>query len=91
VAQTKTLLIPGGIGDFMRLKMVSINIANGAAETSIALDYSLYGLNSVLCYGHTIRDTYTNNVQFDNLSGTTVTHTWSAADVADVIVWAIGY
>lgn len=90
MAQTQTKLIGGGIGDFARLKCVAINVANGAAETSIAIDYATHGINDVLLYGHTIRDTYTNNVQFDNLVGTTVTHTWSAADVANVICWAIG-
>lgn len=91
MAQTLTVLEPAQTGDFMRLKLVAINVANGAAETSVAVDFATYGLNQVLLYGHTIRDTYTNNVQFDNLSGTTVTFTWSAADVANAIVWAIGY
>lgn len=91
MAQTITTLAPGGIGDFARLKIVALNVANGAAETSIAIDYSTYGIQNPLFGGHFNRDTYTNNVQFDNLSGTTITHTWSAADVANVWVFCIGY
>ena len=90
MAQTQTVLQGGGMGEFAKLKCVAINVANGAAETSITIDYRTHGLTEVLFYGHTIRDTYTNNVQFDNLSGTSVVHTWSAADVANVICWAIG-
>lgn len=91
MAQTITVVEPGQVGDFMRLKLVVLNVANGAAETSVAIDFSTYGLGQVLLYGHVNRDTYTNNVQFDNLSGTTVTFTWSAADIANALVWAIGY
>lgn len=91
MAQTITTLIPGGIGDFARLKVVLLNVANGAAETSVAIDYATYGINDPKLAGHFNRDTYTNNVQFDNLSGTTGTHTWSAADVANVYCFCIGY
>jgi len=91
LAQTQTILAEGGPGDFLRLKCVAINVANSASETSIAIDYALHGLNDVKLYGHTPRDVFTAAVQFDNLVGTTVTHTWTAVDVANVIVWAIGY
>lgn len=90
MAQTLTVLASGGIGQAEKLKLVAINVANGAGETSVTIDYVTYGLHELYIYGHTNRDTYTNNVQFDNATGTSVVHTWSAADVANVIVWAIG-
>lgn len=91
MAQTLTVVEPGGLGQGAKLKVVVINVLNGAAETSATIDYKTYGLSRVLFYGHTNRDTYTNNVQFDNLSGdTSVVHTWSAADVANVLCWAVG-
>lgn len=90
MAQTLTVVEPGGIGNLAKLKLVAINVANGAAETSATIDYKTYGLNTVIVAGHQIRDTYTNNVQFDNATLTSVVHTWSAADVANVICWAIG-
>ena len=91
MAQTITNIHPASKGSFEKLKIVVLNVANGAGETSITVDYTTYGLAGVLLYGHQIRDTYTNNVQFDNATGTSVVHTWSAADVANVLVWAIGY
>lgn len=91
MAQTLTVLQSGGKGEFSKLKIVAINVANGAAETSITVDYKAYGLNDLILYGHTIRDTFTNGSQFDNATLTSVVHTWTAADVANVIVWAIGH
>jgi hypothetical protein len=93
LAQTLTVLEGGQSGDFMRLKCVAINVANSAAETSIAVDFSVHGMNTVLFYGATPRDTFTQGAvgQFANLVGTTVTFTWTAADIANVIVWAVGY
>jgi hypothetical protein len=91
MAQTVTVIQPGGQGYFAKLKLVVLNVANGAGETSITVDYATYGLAGILIASHSIRDTYTNNVQFDNATGTSVVHTWSAADVANVLVWAIGY
>jgi len=73
------------------LKLGAINCAIGAAETSVAIDWSLKGITTVVAYGATPRDTYTNNVMFHDLSGTTVTYTWSAADIANIVVWALGY
>ncbi len=93
MAQTTTILAAGGVGDFARLKLVVLNIANGASETSIAVNMATHGMNSVILYGFMPRDTWTANAAgvFANLSGTTVTYTWSATDVADVLVYAIGY
>lgn len=96
MAQTQTVLgspaatlqggIPAGV-----LKVGCINVANGASETSIAIDWAVYGFSTVIIYGLTRRDTYTAGIDFSNLSGTTVTYTWTATDVANVLVWALGH
>jgi hypothetical protein len=96
MAQTPTVLgspantsqggIPPGV-----LKLGCLNIANGAGETSIAVDWATYGFSTVIVYGLTRRDTYTAGIDFSNLSGTTVTYTWTANDVANVLVWALGH
>jgi hypothetical protein len=96
VAQTTTVLgVPantsqGGIPPGV-LKVGALNIANGAAETSIAVDWAVYGFSAVIAWGHIARDTFTNASQFANLSGTTVTYTWGAADIANALVWALGH
>lgn len=91
MAQTITRLKEAEAGGLSKMKLVALNVANGAGETSIAVNYQAYGLGTVLLYGHVNKDTFTNASQFDNLVGTTVTHTWTAADVANVLVWALGY
>jgi hypothetical protein len=73
------------------LKVGAINVANGASETSIAINWATYGFSNVIAWGATPRDTYTNNVMFHDLSGTTVTYTWTATDIANIIVWALGW
>lgn len=93
MAQTITRNTMPGIGQFARLKLVILNIANGAAETGATVDYASYGLGGVVLAGHIIQDPYTNGSQLDAFThgATSVVHTWTAADVANVRVWAIGY
>jgi hypothetical protein len=92
MAQTITIIEEPEMGMFSKLKLAVLNVANGAAETSVAVNWETYGINTVLLYDFTIRDTFTGAtwIGFANLSGTTVTYTWTSADVANVLVWAIG-
>lgn len=74
------------------LKVGSVNVVNGAGETSIAVDWSTYGIDTVICYGLMPKDTFTNTGgPHAALSGTTVTYNWIAADLAAVVVWALGF
>lgn len=98
MAQTTTVLgspantsqggFPPGV-----LKVGSLNIANGAAETSVTIDWAVYGFSVVIVYGFMPRDTHTANAVgwFANHTGTSVVYTWTAADIANVIVWALGH
>ena len=84
----------GGAAGSGALRFVAVNVANGAGELSIAVDWSTYGLTSVVLWGFCPRDTHTDAggaVKFADLSGTTVTYNWAVNDVANVLVWAAGY
>jgi len=77
-------------GSFDKLKLVVINVANGAGETSITVDYATYGIAVPIIYSHTIRDAHTAGNRHDNATGTSIVHTWNAADAANVLVWCMG-
>ena len=54
--------------------MHEIEVANGAAEVSTAVDTSVYGMTTVLAYGFHAMDTYTSTVpHYINIAGTTIT------------------
>lgn len=93
MSQTITRLTTPSIGQFHRLKLAVLNIANGANETSATVDWATYGLSGVILAGHIIQDAYTTGSQLDAFTdgATSVVHTWTATDVANVRVWAIGY
>ena len=93
MAQTISILQAGDEGKVDLLKKVALNVANGAAETSLVVNWKTYGLGKGVAWGMMPRDTYTNNVMFADLGadGTTVTYTWSAADIANILLWAEGY
>jgi hypothetical protein len=93
MSQTITTMKGADSSGFHKMKLVVLNIANGASETSVAIDWASYGLGTVLLYDWVARDTHTANAagHFANLSGTTVTYTWTATDIANALVWAIGY
>jgi hypothetical protein len=74
------------------LKLGSLNVVNGAGETSISVDWSTYGIDTVVCYGMTAKDTWTNTGgPHAALTGTTVVYNWIAADLAAAVVWALGF
>jgi len=91
MAQTTTVRATGvAIGSSGPLKVVRVEVANGAAETTTAVDFSTYGLATILTYGFMAMDTYTSTSPFfATISGTTVTVT-HANDIATGMVWAIG-
>lgn len=93
MAQTITTVQPSELSEFTKMRMVVLNVANGANETSVAIDFAAYGIGTVRWYDFMPRDTHTANAVgwFANLSGTTVTFTWTAADIANVQVMAMGY
>ena len=91
MAQTTTVRATGAaIGSSGPLKVVRVEVANGAAEVSTVVDMATYGLGTVLAFGFHAMDTYTSTVPFFiTIAGTiiTVTH---ANDIATGTVWAIG-
>ena len=92
MAQTTTVLSTGASkgSTGTLLKVVRIQVANGASETSTVVDFSTYGIDTVLAYGYHAEDTYTTTAPiFMTISGTTVTVT-HANDVAVGVAWAIG-
>ena len=91
MAQTITKMREAAVGTFAKAKIVRLKVANGASETSTAIDFSAYGLGVVLLYGYHAEDTYTaTGGTYMTISGTTVTVT-HANDVAAGVIWAIGY
>ena len=91
MAQTITKMQEHAVGAFDKAKLVRLKVANGASETSTAIDFAAYGLGTVLLYGYHAEDTYTTTSPiFMTISGTTVTVT-HANDVAAGVIWAIGY
>lgn len=90
MAQTITRVLNPAIGMLGKMKLGVLNVANGAAETSIAINWENYGLRSVKLYGIQPLDIHTDDAMYASLSGTTVTYTWTAVDIANVLVWAIG-
>jgi hypothetical protein len=92
MAQTVTILSDGASkgSTGTLLKVARIKVANGAGETSTVVDFSTYGITTVLAYGYHSEDTYTTTAPiFMTISGTTVTVT-HAGDVGAGVAWAIG-
>jgi len=75
-----------------QLKVGAINCALGAAETTVTIDWATFGFSAVFIYGFIPRDTHTANAVgwFANHTGVSVVYTWTAADIANVIVYALG-
>lgn len=78
------------------LKIGAISVQNTANETSIAINWATFGINTVIAWGMEARDANTVTAgaaqgRFANLVSTTVTYTWVATDIADILVWALGY
>ena len=92
MAQTVTVLSTGASkgSTGTLLKVIRIQVANGASETSTVVDCSTYGITTVLAYGFNAEDTYTTTAPiYITISGTTVTVT-HANDIAVGVLWAIG-
>jgi len=90
MAQTPTTLEPATVNRLDELKLGVLKVVNDNNETSIVIDWSVYGITTVIAYGMIPLVAYTADDLFCSLSGYSVTYDWGAADMTSIEVWAIG-